>query len=113
MEEVKGFMFRRSRIYTPPVLGHVALGAFSSGGMLAESLLQSVVKSKSLQALREVYFFDRGFGFTASTHSVVDTSIAWAKDDPGKIVRNYSQIESSGVPNYRTLVGSTPLRARR
>jgi hypothetical protein len=108
LEEVKGFMFRRSRIYTPPALGHVALGAFSSGGMLAEALLQSVVKSKSLQALREVYFFDRGFGFTASTRSVVDTAIAWAGKDADKIVRIYSQIESSGVPNYRTLVGSTP-----
>jgi hypothetical protein len=114
LNEINAFMFRRVRIFTPPALGRIALGGFSSGVALQQELIGSILASRKLRTLTEVYMFDRGHGVSRTTHvndatmSAVNSAAAWAGNDPAKIVRFYSQMESSAVTNYRRLVGTNP-----
>ena len=114
LSEINAFMFRKVGIFTPPALGRTALGGFSSGVALQQQLMGSVLASKSLRTLTEVYMFDRGHGVSRTTHvndatvGAVDSAATWARNDPTRIVRFYSQMESGAVPNYRRLVGSNP-----
>ncbi len=115
LNEINAFMFRRANIFTPPALGRVALGGFSSGVALMSNLLSSVQSSRSLKALSEVYMFDRGHGVgqtgrNEATVAAVASAAAWAGRDQAKIVRFYSQMDSSAVTNYSSLVGRTPPR---
>ncbi len=114
LNEINAFMFRRARIFTPPPLGRIALAGFSSGVALQQELIGSVLSSRRLGTLTEVYMFDRGHGVgrtsnvNGATMSAVDSAANWAGSDPAKIVRFYSQMESSAVPNYRRLVRTNP-----
>lgn len=66
----------------------VAMGAFSSATSLLATLLGNVNSVFCRDALREVYFFDapQGVGGTC-----VNAAVNWAKDNPDKHVRFYSQ----------------------
>jgi hypothetical protein len=113
LSEINAFMFRRAGIFTAPALGRVALGGFSSGVALMINLLSSVRSSRSLRTLSEVYMFDRGHGVGKTRHNeatiaAVSSAASWAGNDPAKIVRFYSQMDSSAVTNYSALVGRTP-----
>jgi len=111
LEEINGFMFRQARVYTPPPLGLVAAGAFSSGVLLLQSLLASAQSTGRLAAMKEAYLFDRSFGNVAPNTAAVGavgSAIAWAGSDPAKRVRVYSQLDGRQVPNFQSLLGSVP-----
>jgi hypothetical protein len=111
LEEINGFMFRRARVFTPPQLGLVAVGAFSSGVALLQSLLASAKNTGRLATMKEAYLFDRSFGNVAPNKAAVgavDSAIAWAGTDASKKVRVYSQLDGQKVPNFQRLLGVAP-----
>lgn len=77
----------------------VAMGAFSSATSLLATVLGSVNSVFCRDVLRETYFFDAPQGVG---HACVAAALAWAKDNPDKHVRFYSQWT---YDNYNQVLG--------
>ena len=77
----------------------VAMGAFSSATGLLARVLSNINSVFCRDVLREAYFFDAPQGVG---HACVAAALAWAKDNPDKHVRFYSQWT---YDNYNQVLG--------
>ena len=77
----------------------VAMSAFSSATGLLARVLGNINSVFCREVLREAYFFDAPQGVG---HACVAAALAWAKDNPDKHVRFYSQWT---YDNYNQVLG--------
>ena len=96
--DIQRFMFRRAvpGVYDTPGLGRTALAAFSSGvGMMTNFLSNRDNQAHSFYryTLGELYMFEPGNADAVT--SWINQAIAWANVDPSKVIRAYSQVQST------------------
>lgn len=102
LAEIKWFFTQQVEMATnKPTAANfrVAMGAFSSATSLLATLLANVNSVFCRDVLREVYFFDAPQGVGATC---VTAALNWAKDNPDKHVRFYSQWTYA---NYNQVLG--------
>jgi len=86
--EIQAFMFRRNRVYEPPGLKRVAVGAFSNGcGIHMFNLLKNNRDHSFLRLfVKELYLFDPRM----KAAELANECLHWVKDDPAhKHIRVY------------------------
>lgn len=106
LNKIQAFMFLRAGIAQAPPLGRVALGAFSSGNMLATQFLSNPRNQSHpfyLNNLKELYMFDAPGNLVPTW---VSQALRWAGagSSANKMIRAYTR---GNHPIYKTLLGVT------
>jgi hypothetical protein len=106
LEEIQAFMFRRAGVSRlPESIGHVAIGAFSSGNLWLAQILATPANRASTflqDHVTEVFFFDPP---TNAVDSCVATALSWAGSNADRHIRLYSQ---GRYPSHAKLLGAPP-----
>jgi hypothetical protein len=106
LEEIQAFMFRRAGVSTlPKSIGHVAIGAFSSGNLWLTQILATPANRASTflkDHVTDVFFFDPP---SDAVDACVAAALSWAGSNPSRHIRLYS----GGLhPSHAKLLGATP-----
>jgi hypothetical protein len=106
LEEIQAFMFRRAGVSTlPESIGHVALGAFSSGNLWLTQILATPANRASTflqDHVTAVFFFDPP---SDAVDACVAAALSWSGSNPTRHIRLYS----AGLhPGHAKLLGATP-----
>jgi hypothetical protein len=106
LEEIQAFMFRRAGVSKlPDSIGHVAIGAFSSGnGWLAQILASPGNRASTFlqDHVTEVFFFDPP---SDKVDACVAAALTWAGSNADRHIRLYSH----GLhPSHAKLLGVPP-----
>ncbi len=106
LEEIQAFMFRRAGVSKlPATIGHVAIGAFSSGN---DSLLQMLASPANRAStflndhVTDVFFFDPPID---KVDPCVAAALTWAGSHVDRHIRLYAQKRH---PSHAKLLGAPP-----